>query len=219
MKVAALVLSLFFLAQSASAHYIFKVLLSGDKTSAKAVRQPPTVEPFHDITSAAATCNVNTAPATEVMTVAAGGKLGFQLSNSMYHEGPVSIYLGKAPGKVSSWDGSGKSWFKIAEWGVESFSPVKFKSYQLSEFTTTIPKNTPPGEYLARIEQIALHLGTGVPEIFVSCAQIRVTGSGTGNPSKVSIPGYIKANNPGVIANIYNGLTSYTVPGPKVWRG
>ena len=92
---------------------IFKVLLSGDKTSAKAVRQPPTVEPFHDITSAAATCNVNTAPATEVMTVAAGGKLGFQLSNSMYHEGPVSIYLGKAPGKVSSWDGSGKSWFKV----------------------------------------------------------------------------------------------------------
>ena len=77
---------------------------------------------------------------------------------------------------------------------MESFSPVKFKSYQLSEFTTTIPKNTPPGEYLARIEQIALHLGTGVPEIFVSCAQIKVTGSGTGNPSKVSIPGYIKAN-------------------------
>lgn len=120
---------------------------------------------------------------------------------------------------------------------MESFNPVKFKSYQLSEFSTTIPKNTPPGEYLARIEQIALHLGTGVPEIFVSCAQIKVTGSGTGNPSKVSIPGYVKANgssprpplsvgfshvhilDPGVVANIYNGMTSYPIPGPKVWRG
>lgn len=28
----------------------------------------------------------------------------------------------------------------------------------------------------------------------MSCAQIKVTGSGTGNPAKVSIPGYIKAN-------------------------
>jgi hypothetical protein len=92
---------------------IFKVLVAGDTTSGKAVRQPPTVEPFHDITSAAATCNVNTAPATEVMTVAPGGKLGFQLSNTMYHEGPVSIYLGKAPSKVADWDGSGQAWFKV----------------------------------------------------------------------------------------------------------
>ncbi|TEB18366.1 hypothetical protein FA13DRAFT_1803747 [Coprinellus micaceus] len=199
MKVAALVSCLVFvLAQSALGHYIFKVLVAGDTTSGKAVRQPPTVEPFHDITSAAATCNVNTAPATEA---------------------PSPSTFGKAPSKVADWDGSGQAWFKIAEWGVASYNPVKFKSYQLSEFDTTVPENTPPGEYLARIEQIALHLGTGVPEIFVSCAQIKVTGSGTGNPAKVSIPGYIKANDPGVIANIYNGMTNYTVPGPKVWRG
>ncbi|KAF6742103.1 hypothetical protein DFP72DRAFT_1082591 [Ephemerocybe angulata] len=50
--------------------------------------------------------------------------------------------------------------------------------------------------YLARIEQVALHLGTGVPEIFVSCVQIiiKVIGSGTGNPAKVSIPSYIATN-------------------------
>jgi len=219
MKVAALVSSLFVLAQSASAHYAFKVLLSGDKTSANAVRQPSTIDPFHGIDSAAATCNVNIGKATEVMTVAPGGKLGFQLSNAMYHEGPVAIYLGQAPGKVSDWDGSGQSWFKIDEWGAESYNPTVFKSHNLNEFFTTVPENTPPGEYLARIEQIALHLGTGVPEIFVSCAQIKVTGNGTGNPPKVSIPGYIKADDPGVTANIYTGMTSYTVPGPKVWRG
>lgn len=219
MKVAGLALALAAIAQSASAHYIFKVLLSGDKTSTGAVRQPGSVEPFAGIDSAAATCNVNTADATEVMTVPAGGKLGFQLSNSMYHQGPVSIYLGQAPGSVAQWDGSGKSWFKIAEWGAESFNPMKFSSLNKNEFSTTIPPNTPPGEYLARIEQLALHLGTGVPEIFVSCAQIKVTGDGTGNPEKVSIPGYIAPNDPDLTANIYGGLTSYRVPGPAVWRG
>jgi len=218
-KAAAFIFALLFAAQSAYSHYIFRVLLNGGKTSTAAVRQPQSVEPFHDITSAAATCNVNPSAASEVMTIAPGGKLGFQLSNTMYHQGPVSIYLGKAPGSVSNWDGSGKNWFKIAEWGAKSFNPVQFSSHNLNEFMTTVPENTPPGEYLARIEQLALHLGTGVPEIFVSCAQIKVTGSGTGNPAKVSIPGYIAANDPGVVASIYNGMTSYKVPGPAVWRG
>jgi hypothetical protein len=31
----------------------------------------------------------------------------------------------------------------------------------------------------------------GAPEIFISCAQIRVVNGGSGNPPKVSIPGYI----------------------------
>ncbi|KAF5335163.1 hypothetical protein D9611_010834 [Ephemerocybe angulata] len=218
-KAAAFIFALLFVAQSVYSHYIFKVLLAGSKTSTAAVRQPQSVEPFHDITSSAATCNVNPSPASEVVTVAPGEKLGFKLSNNMYHQGPVSIYLGKAPGDVSKWDGSGKAWFKIAEWGIKSYHPVDFTSHNLNEFMTTVPENTPPGQYLARIEQLALHLGTGVPEIFVSCAQIKVTGKGTGNPAKVSIPGYIAANDPGVTADIYNGMTSYKVPGPAVWRG
>jgi hypothetical protein len=37
---------------------------------------------------------------------------------------------------------------------------------------------------------MGLHL-PGAPEIFVSCAQIRVVNGGPGNPPKVSIPGYI----------------------------
>ncbi|RXW19955.1 hypothetical protein EST38_g5896 [Candolleomyces aberdarensis] len=37
--------------------------------------------------------------------------------------------------------------------------------------------------YLVRIENLALHLGTGVPEIFISChTQIKITGSDTGDP-------------------------------------
>ncbi|KAJ2933496.1 hypothetical protein H1R20_g3579, partial [Candolleomyces eurysporus] len=208
-----------FVAQNASAHYIFKTLLAGSKSSTQAVREPQSVEPIRDITSTAARCNLNPSTANETVSIAAGDKVGFQLSNFMYHQGPVAIYLGKAPGKAQDWDGSGQSWFKIEEWGANNFNPISFSSYQKNEFVTTVPGNTPPGEYLVRIENLALHLGTGVPEIFISCAQVKITGSGTGNPSKVSIPGYIAANDPNLTANIYSGLTSFTVPGPVVWRG
>lgn len=49
------------------------------------------------------------------MTVTAGSKIGFKLDGekTIYHMGPVSMYLGKAPGKAANWDGSGKSWFKV----------------------------------------------------------------------------------------------------------
>ncbi|EAU82202.1 hypothetical protein CC1G_10604 [Coprinopsis cinerea okayama7 len=216
---AALILGLVALAQCAYGHYIFNVLIAGSKTSTQAVRQPKGVDPFAGVDSADMTCNVNPSPATDTVSVAAGETIGYKLSNSMYHQGPVSLYLGKAPGSAASWDGSGQNWFKIAEWGVDTLKPVSFSSYQKSEFTATIPPNTPSGEYLVRIEQIALHLGTGVPEVFVSCAQINVTNGGSGNPPKVSIPGHIPPSDPGVTANIYEGLSSYTVPGPAVWRG
>lgn len=127
---------------------IFKTLLAGSKSSTQAVRQPQSVEPIHDITSPAARCNFDPSPANETVSIAAGSNVGFQLSNFMYHQGPVSIYLGQVPdGKaVGEWDGSGERWFKIAEWGAKSFNPISFSSYQKNEFVTTIPQGAPSGE-------------------------------------------------------------------------
>ncbi len=45
-------------------------------------------------------------------------------------------------------------------------------------------------QYLVRMEQFGLHI-TGSPELFVGCAQIKITGGGSGSPNKVAIPGYI----------------------------
>lgn len=208
--------------QSVSAHYIFKTLLVGSKSSTQAVRQPQDNSPLHDITSPDVVCNVNPGKAGETVTIASGQKIGFQVDVAMYHESPVAIYLGKAPSTAAEWDGSGQRWFKIAEWGAKSFSPMIFSSYEQTDFTTTIPKTTPPGEYLVRIESLALHLGTGVPEIFESCGQIKITNDGaTSEPSpKVSIPGYIAADDKDLTMNIYEtGISSYTVPGPAVWHG
>jgi hypothetical protein len=69
--------------------------------------------PVQDVTSKDITCNVNPTPATETVQVKAGGKIGFKLDNTIYHQGPAAIYLGKAPTTAAAWDGSGQNWFKV----------------------------------------------------------------------------------------------------------
>lgn len=71
----------------------------------------------------------------------------------------------------------------------------------------TIPKNTPSGDYLLRIEHIALHQASNVngAQFYISCAQITVTGGGSGSPGPlVSFPGAYKATDPGIKVNIYS---------------
>ncbi|RDB18323.1 putative endo-beta-1,4-glucanase D [Hypsizygus marmoreus] len=212
------VLGLAAIAQSASAHYIWYNLIAGGTSSTAAVRKPINNSPVESATSANLRCNVSPGAATATVSVASGSTIGFQLDNTLYHSGPAAIYLGKAPSSVASWDGSGANWFKIAEWGA-TFNPFKFTAEGASQLSTTIPANTPPGEYLVRIEQVGLHVA-GAPQWYISCAQIKITGSGSGNPAKVSIPGYVSASDPGLAVNIYNPVpTSYKVPGPAVWRG
>ncbi|EDR03447.1 glycoside hydrolase family 61 protein [Laccaria bicolor S238N-H82] len=206
-------------AQSTSAHYIFNTLIAGSKTSTQAVRQPLNNTPFHDITSSDATCNHDPGNASETVQVNAGDTIGFNVDVAIYHKGPAAIYLGQSPTDAFNWDGSGQHWFKIAEWGA-NFDPFSFTDLGLSQLTTTIPNNVPSGQYLVRVEQAGLHLGTGVVEWFVSCAQIEVMNGGSGNPSKVAIPGYLSNPDPELTLNIYYPVpTSYTVPGPAVYRG
>jgi len=46
-------------------------------------------------------------------------------------------------------------------------------------YAVTIPKTTPPGEYLLRVEQIYPSTGD-TSEFFVNCAQINIIGPGGG---------------------------------------
>jgi hypothetical protein len=69
-----------------------------------------------------------------------------------------------------------------------------------------IPSSTPAGEYLLRIEHIALHQASQVngAQFYISCAQIKVTGGGNGTPGPlVAFPGAYKATDPGIKINIY----------------
>jgi hypothetical protein len=93
--------------------------------------------------------------------------------------------------------------------------------YKLVE--ATIPASLAPGEYLLRAEQIALHMA-GQPngaQFYLSCAQIKVTGSGSAVPGPtVSLPGAYSSNDPGILVDLWqNPPTNYRGPGPALWTG
>lgn len=103
-------------------------------------------------------------------------------------------------------------------------------------YTYNIPTCIPAGEYLLRIQSLAIHnpgkvsspsciiyLGIAspfyantinnnkgsTPQWYISCGQVKVEGGGSTTPSPtVSIPGAFKATDPGYTANIYNNFHS-----------
>lgn len=93
----------------------------------------------------------------------------------------------------------------------------------MSSINFTIPAATPPGQYLLRAEQLALHSASseGGAQFYMSCAQIEVTGSGAGTPgSTIKLPGGYSADDAGILINIWWPIpTNYTAPGPAVWTG
>jgi hypothetical protein len=88
--------------------------------------------------------------------------------------------------------------------------------------TVTLPKDLAPGDYLVRHELINLALATSPneAEMFPSCTQIRVGGSGKAKPDAselVSFPGAYKDSDAGLfVAGLYNPGFKYTIPGPPL---
>jgi Auxiliary Activity family 9 (formerly GH61) len=74
------------------------------------------------------------------------------------------------------------------------------------------------GSYLLRIEKLAIHnpWPAGAPWFYISCAQVKLTSSGS-SPSGMSILGAFKDTDPGYTINIYNSFNIHTVPSPAVW--
>ncbi|KAF2876997.1 glycosyl hydrolase family 61-domain-containing protein [Massariosphaeria phaeospora] len=178
-----------------------------------------------DVSSPQIRCYTSGARGVSTMSVAAGSAVSFKASPNIFHPGPVQFYMAKVPSgqDVSSWDGSGNVWFKIyAEKATSSGGQLSWASLNKASVSANIPKSLPSGDYLLRIEHIALHQAssTNGAQFYISCAQVKVTGGGSGSPSPlVSFPGAYKATDPGIKVNIYSGATSYTPPGPAVWSG
>ncbi|KAG7292003.1 hypothetical protein NEMBOFW57_002033 [Staphylotrichum longicolle] len=205
-----------------SAHYIFQQLtVAGTKYPVNQyIRKNTNYNyPVTDLTSNDLRCNVGAdGSTTETVTVKAGDSFTFTSDTAVYHQGPVSIYMSKAPGKASDYDGSG-GWFKIKDWG-PTFSGGS-ASWTLSDtYSATIPTCIPSGDYLLRIQSLGIHnpWPAGIPQFYIACAQITVTNGGSGNPGPTAlIPGAFKETDPGYTANIYTNFNSYTVPGPAVF--
>ncbi|OCL09228.1 lytic polysaccharide monooxygenase [Glonium stellatum] len=217
---------------AASAHYTFPALIANGATTSQWQYVRMTANhysngPVTDVTSSAIRCYQDPSnPTTQTMTVAAGSTVGFTAVSSITHPGPLQFYMAKVPEgqTAATWDGSGDVWFKIyAQGPTISSSGMTWASQGKTSVDVTIPKSLPSGDYLLRIEHIGLHSASaaGGAQFYISCAQLTVTGGGTGSPSPlVAFPGAYKATDPGLMINIYYPVpTSYTLPGPAVWTG
>jgi hypothetical protein len=93
---------------SANAHYIFEYFQTS--TAYQYVRQNTNYNsPVTDLTSTDLRCNVggSTGGSTGTYSVAAGSSVTFKLDTPVYHQGPISFYMSKAPSTAASYDGSG----------------------------------------------------------------------------------------------------------------
>lgn len=79
-------------------------------------------EPLFDPYSTDLICNIGgleSGPKTKVAKINAGDIIGFTFTTSLFHIGPLFVYMSKAPNDdIQNYDGSG-DWFKLLEVGVE----------------------------------------------------------------------------------------------------
>ncbi|KFA60056.1 hypothetical protein S40285_09115 [Stachybotrys chlorohalonatus IBT 40285] len=210
---------------NAAAHYIFQsVNLAGSAGGVyEGVRRNTNYNsPVTDLSSTSLRCNEGglDGSQTTVRAIRAGGQFTFTSDVAVYHQGPVSVFLSRAPGSVRSYQGDG-TWAKIADIG-PTFNGNSASWPLRQSYTFTLPTCLPDGEYLLRIQQLGIHnpYPAGIPQFYISCAQISVTGGS--NTSRWSpalrIPGAFSASDPGYTANIYlPDFRSYTVPGGPVF--
>ncbi|KAF8579725.1 lytic polysaccharide monooxygenase [Ramaria rubella] len=224
-------ISLVALASLVAAHYTFPSLVVGGVTTpawvnVRETNNYNTQAPVTDVTSADFRCyDSATNPTAQTISVAAGAQLGIMSDGTIYHPGVVNVYMAEAPGNVSTWAGDGAVWFKVYEITAvtDGGTSITFPAQNLPGVTFTLPKALPSGQYLVRMEAIALHVAStfGGAQFYISCGQVQVTGGGSGTPGPlVSIPGVYTGNEPGILIDIYYPIpTNYTQPGPAVWSG
>jgi len=214
----------------ASAHYTFPSLVVGGTTTPAwtNVRQTNnfnTQAPVTNVTSPDFRCYDSAEPGTaSTISVPAGSTLGIMSDGTIYHPGVVNVYMAKAPSSVSGWAGDGDVWFKVYQITAETDggTSMTFPAQNLAGVSFTLPEALPSGQYLVRMEAIALHVAStfGGAQFYISCGQVEVTGGGSGTPGPlVAFPGEYTGNEPGILIDIYGPPfpTTYIQPGPAVW--
>ncbi|KAF2755138.1 hypothetical protein EJ05DRAFT_503447 [Pseudovirgaria hyperparasitica] len=213
------------------AHYRFQTILTSPATPAYRFIRLNTNErnPVSSLSTPDIRCNTGTlasGPSTRILPIRAGTALIVGLDQEIYHAGPLNAYLSAAPTgtNLTAYDGSG-DWFKIASLGpdCDGVNACDWAPTRIANWTVTVPSKTPPGFYLLRVEQIALHNAgqQGGVEFYLSCVQVQVEGTGDGKPGPmVKFPGAYKADDKAIQLDIYYPiLMNYTAPGPSIWKG
>ncbi|KAK7942582.1 glycosyl hydrolase family 61-domain-containing protein [Apiospora aurea] len=156
--------------------------------------------------------------------VAGVDTVGFQtnLATKIYHPGPVTIHMSKAPGDVREYDGSG-DWFKVYQLGTKDpwdGTDQGWLTRDRSQFTLMLPKEIPKGQYLMRIEQMAVHPPYKAKQFFMQCAHVEVDSQYTGPaPSDTTkLPGGYSKDDPAIQLDSWAHPKYAPMPKPdKMW--
>ncbi|KAG8626076.1 hypothetical protein KVT40_006477 [Elsinoe batatas] len=160
----------------------------------------------------------------EAIPVAAGSAVTLTWNTwPVSHHGPVINYLAKCPGKCNALtDATSLRFFKINAEGL--ITPGNENGWASDKLmangmkgVANIPSNLAAGEYVLRHEILALHSAgnAGGAQFYPQCVSINVSGGGSSAPSGTLGSALYKSTDPGVTINIYQKLTSYTIPGPS----
>jgi lytic cellulose monooxygenase (C1-hydroxylating) len=218
-----------------------KVSVNGaDQGSLVGLRAPSNNNPVYDVTSNDIICQQAGSTSSVIINATPGDRIGAWFQHviggpqfsgdpdnpiAKSHKGPVTAWLAKVDNAASAAK-TGQKWFKIWEdtfdtsskkWGVDNVISQNGWAY------FALPTCLAPGDYLLRVEILALHSAKNSmgAQFYTSCAQLRVGGSGSFSPSStVSFPGVYKQNDPSILINIYgstgqpdNGGKAYQAPG------
>ena len=148
-----------------------------------------------DVTSPDLRCyDSATNPTAQTATVEAGTAMGIMSDGTIYHPGSVSsssplrpplitfltinsvvnVYMAKAPSgeTAATFDGSGDVWFKVYQITAvtDGGTSITFPAQNLPGVSFTLPAELPSGDYLVRMEAIALHTAStfGGAQFYVS---------------------------------------------------
>lgn len=229
-------------AQNAAAHATFQQLwVDGVDYGSQCARLPGSNSPVTNVASNDMRCNAGSSRARAKCPVRAGSTVTVEMHQQNgdrscaneaiggAHHGPVIVYMSKVSDAATA-DGSA-GWFKIFQdgWaknpsgrvGDDDFWGTKDLNKCCGKMDVKIPADLAPGDYLLRAEAIALHAAGpgGGAQLYMTCYQLTVTGSGNANPPTISFPGAYAANDPGLAVSIHGAMSGYVVPGGPVYSG
>lgn len=194
--------------------------------------------PPQDFNTTDITCHFNATPGQAYVNIQAGHSINMQWNEwPSSHKGPVMTYLAACNGSCTTVDKTKLQFVKIDELGwINSSDPLNedlggtWASDILIEknftWTTQLPQNLAPGNYVIRHEIIALHLAndTDGAQNYPQCLNIHVTQStAVASSTDDSVTGgevapkFYTPTDPGIFFDVHRILTGYPIPGPAMW--
>lgn len=151
--------------------------------------------------------------------------------SGVMHDGPAFMWLSRVPSgmDIAKYDGSG-DWVKFYTLGVQFRKEedkiwIEWLPNRAHRLIATIPKQTPAGKYLLRIDQIwpGVSVDKAPPQLYPNCAHIEVESEFTGDlPKGIKIPEAFASENEGMLwgdENWPSGKNGYVYPGGPQWDG